>query len=161
MPEEQENTTSETNPKEGNGENKKGVQDELEMDNEVKAHFDEALNVPIPTKARPEWIIQLQDLEDPPFTSGFFDFFTKKRISPKLIKDLRLGTIRSPGITKSKVIEALKKQPDNPELKVFSAICTYGMLKNSTSASHIASLRKVTMEVAQAISQNALSLYNI
>ena len=59
--------------------------------------------------------------------------FKKKSLSPEELKDLRKSSIQSPGNTRIKIQKLKKQYPNNAMLYMLSAICTHGMLMNSSN----------------------------
>ena len=88
-------------------------------------------------------------------------FFKKKSLSPEELKDLRKSAIQSPGNTRTKIQKLKKQYPNNSVLYMLSAICTHGMLLNSSNQNEVLrGLKVATKEAAIGVLSNGISVYN-
>lgn len=92
----------------------------------------------------------------------FLGIFKKKVLSIDEINDLRKSAIQSPGNTRAKLARLKKQYPQDPVLYMLSAICTHGMLLNSSNRREVLNgLKIATKEAATALLSNGISVYNI
>ncbi len=91
----------------------------------------------------------------------FLGLFKKKTLGPEEIKDLRKSALQSPGNTRTRINKLKKQYPDNPTLYMLSAICTNGMLLNSSNQKEVfRGLKTSSKEAAMALVSNGVSVYN-
>jgi hypothetical protein len=91
----------------------------------------------------------------------FLGIFKRKTLSADEVKDLRKCAVRSPGNTRTRINKLKKQYPDNPVLYMLSAICTNGMLLNSSNQNEVfRGLKTSAKEAAMALVSNGVSVYN-
>ncbi len=87
--------------------------------------------------------------------------FRKKSLGPEELKDLRKSAIQSPGNTRTKIQKLKKQYPNNSVLHMLSAICTHGMLLNSSNQNEVLrGLKVASKEAAISVLSNGISVYN-
>lgn len=87
--------------------------------------------------------------------------FKKKDITIDEINDLRKSAIQSPGNTRARIQKLKSQYPNNSLLYMLSAICTHGMLLNSSNQKEVVrGLKKATKEAAIALASDGISVYN-
>lgn len=117
------------------------------------------LAVPMPTKDA-YWQIEAitQNLNQ---GKRLFGLLKKKDLPLDELNALRKTSIQSPGNTRVIVNKLIKKFPDNPTLLMLSAICTHGMLLNSSNKSELLNgLKSATKDSAMSLLSNGISVYN-
>ncbi|MBU2645496.1 hypothetical protein KKI24_12385 [bacterium] len=140
-------------------ENKTKQVSTFEVSPETIKKIKEALTTPIPGKDE-FWLIEPIVTPD---KSGkkILGIFKKKSISPEELKDLRKTSIQSPGNTRAKIQKLKKQYPNNAMLYMLSAICTHGMLMNSSNQREVLrGLKLATKEAAISVISNGISVYN-
>ncbi|OGG96915.1 MAG: hypothetical protein A2508_09855 [Candidatus Lambdaproteobacteria bacterium RIFOXYD12_FULL_49_8] len=86
----------------------------------------------------------------------------QKDLTEAEMSDLRKQAIQSPGKTQGEIQRLKKLHPDNPDLLMLSAICTYGMNQNSANnAKMFLALKLAAKDAALALVNDGLSLYNV
>lgn len=129
------------------------------MENKLLEDFKEALSVPIPSKDH-FWETNGKSLNDKNHNRLLGGIFKKKDICIEKIDELRKAVIQTPGCTRSTIDRLKKRHPNNPALFMLSAMCSYGMLKNSLHHKEVlSSLRIATKEAAISLNHR-LSVYN-
>lgn len=131
----------------------------FEINPELIKKFKESLSLPIPTKDD-FWVIE--GLTNPlKSEKKILGIFKKKSLSPEELKDLRKSAIQSPGNTRTKIQKLKKQYPNNSILYMLSAICTHGMLMNSSNQREVLrGLKLATKEAATSLLSNGISVYN-
>jgi hypothetical protein len=87
--------------------------------------------------------------------------FKRKSLSQDEINDLRKSAVQSPGNTRTKINKLKKQFPNNPTLYMLSAICTNGMLLNSSNQKEVfRGLKMSAKEAAMSLVSNGISVYN-
>jgi len=129
------------------------------MDPDLIEKIKESVNVPIPNKD-PFWKIEGQK-NSAKTGQKILGLIKKRSLSEEEITDLRKLAIQSPGNTRTKIQKLKKQYPTNAGLLLLSAICSYGMLLNSSNQSEVLKgLKHATKEAATALMSDEVSLYN-
>jgi hypothetical protein len=137
---------------------KKSSQTPLTLDPKTLELIKNAQKVPIPEKDD-YWTIE--GISDTKVKKKVFGIFNKKGIKPEEINELRKMAVQSPGNTRVIVNKMLKKHADNPTLYMLSAICTHGMLMNSSNQKEMVNgLKSATKEATKALLSDGISIYN-
>ena len=104
----------------------------------------------------------LPQLEQKKASKSIFSIFGKKSISEKDLSNLRQEALQSPGNTRIKINKLKQQFPKNPAILTLSALCLYGMLQNSSNQEEVVSgLKGATLEAAQGLMNDGLSLFNL
>ncbi len=119
----------------------------------------EAIAIPIPGKDE-YW--KIQDLTAARKQGqGILGFLKKKSLSSSEINTLKKDAIQSPGNTRAKIKRLIEQYPNNSELRMLSAVCTSGMLLNSSNREEIIrGLKFAVKEAATALVSGGISVYN-
>jgi len=87
--------------------------------------------------------------------------FKKKDITIDELNDLRKSAIQSPGNTRTRIQKLKCQYPNNSMLYMLSAVCTHGMLLNSSNQKEVVrGLKIATKEAAIALTSDGISVYN-
>ncbi|MBT4286277.1 MAG: hypothetical protein HOD92_02995 [Deltaproteobacteria bacterium] len=137
---------------------KKSKQAGASLDSRVVEMINEAQKVPIPEK---DDFWNIEGIINTKTKKKVFGIFNKKGISPDEINQLRKQAIQSPGNTRVIVNKLMKKHTQNPTLFMLSAICTHGMLMNSSNQKEMVNgLKTATKEATKALLSDGISIYN-
>ncbi|MDH5559971.1 MAG: hypothetical protein OEY59_03860 [Deltaproteobacteria bacterium] len=132
----------------------------VSTDPEVIKKIESAITIPDPDRDK-FWEMESPILKSKKSSSGLFGIFKKKGITDEEIAELRKVAIQQPGNTRTKVQSLKKDYPNNPNLLMLSAICTHGMVMNSSNQDHIlAGLKNATKEAAMCLLSDGISVYN-
>ncbi len=129
------------------------------IDPELIASIKDLQVVPIPEKDD-YWQIAALDI---PKLNGtkILGIFKRKTLKLEEINALRKAAQQSPGNTRTKIQKLKKQFPNHPTLFMLSAICTNGMLMNSSNQKELLKgLKSSTKEASMALLSNGVSLYN-
>ena len=138
---------------------KKGTDSSAEVAPELSSKIDEARAIPIPGRDD-IWTIE-RLVVDKRQNKKIFGLFNRKILSAEEIKDLRKSAIQSPGNTRARIKKLQKQHPNNPLLLMLSAICTSGMLMNSSNQKEVLrGLKNATREATLALTADGISVYN-
>lgn len=131
----------------------------LAIDPDLTENIKESTRVPVPQKD-PSW--RIESLKNSSKSNQKILGLIKKRsLSEEEILDLRKSAIQSPGNTRARVQKLKKQYSSNANLLMISAICSYGMLLNSSNHSEVLrGLKNATKEAGTALMSNEVSLYN-
>ena len=144
-------------PPAANTENKKqatGPSPDEKLLNKIK----EALSIPIPDKDS-YWVIEDKAVSGK--QKKILGIFKRKTLGNEEVNELRKNALQSPGNTRTKIQKLRKQFPDSPELDMLSAICTYGMLLNSSNQSEVMRGLKISSkEAANCLISDGISVYN-
>jgi hypothetical protein len=137
----------------------KAAGNSFEVNPETLKKIKEVLSLPIPG-ADEFWNIEgLTDIGKG--QKKILGFFKKKSLSPEELKDLRKSALQSPGNTRTKIQKLKKQYPNNSILHMLSAICTHGMLLNSSNQNEVLrGLKVASKEAAISVLSNGISVYN-
>ncbi len=128
------------------------------IDPELLKRVKDAIAVPIPGKDD-FWTIE--KVGNATKNKKFLGIFKKKGLSLEEINDLRKSAIQSPGNTRARINKLKKQYPNNSTLYMLSAICTNGMLLNSSNQKEVLrGLKSSAKEAAMALVSNGISVYN-
>jgi hypothetical protein len=121
--------------------------------------FKDAMAIPVPGKDD-FWYIE--DITEAAKSKGVFSkLLKKKELSVDIINDLKKEAVQAPGNTRTKIKRLKKIHPYNSELYMLSAICTNGMLMNSSNRDEVLrGLKYAVKEAAIGLLGNGISLYN-
>ncbi|MBU2510827.1 hypothetical protein KJ966_05800 [bacterium] len=135
------------------------VKTTLAEDSSINTRFKEAMAIPVPAN-HDHWFIE--DLRREGKKEGVLaKFLKKKALGVNEINDLKKEAIQSPGNTRTKIQKLKKLYPYNSELYMLSAVCTNGMLMNSSNRDEVLrGLRFAVKEAATCLLNNGISLYN-
>ena len=137
---------------------KKGKPIGATLDPKIVEMINEAQKVPIPEK---DDFWNIEGISGTKTKKKIFGIFNKKGISPDEINQLRKLAIQSPGNTRVIVNKLMKKHTKNPTLFMLSAICTHGMLMNSSNQKEMVNgLKTATKEATKALLSDGISIYN-
>jgi len=154
-----ENTTEKPSPISADQNDKPKPTGSFEVNPELIKKIKEALATPLIEKDE-FWAIQ-EISSASKSDSKLLGLFKKKSLSPEEIKDLRKSAIQAPGNTRARIQKLKKQYPSNGVLFMLSAICTHGMLLNSSNQKEVLrGLKIATKEAAIALSSNGISVYN-
>jgi hypothetical protein len=125
----------------------------------LAARLKEAIAIPVPGN-NDYW--QIEDLSKPTKNEGVLSRLLKrKELSADEITVLKKEAIQSPGNTRAKIQKLKRQFPCNSELYMLSAICTNGMLLNSSNRDEVLrGLKYAVKEAATGLISNGISLYN-
>ncbi len=128
-------------------------------DSSISARFKEAIAIPV-SGVSDYW--HIEDLGQGGKSDGVLAKFLKKKdLGVDGINDLKKEAIQSPGNTRTKVLKLKKLYPYNSELYMLSAICTNGMLMNSSNRDEVLrGLKFAVREAATCLLNDGISLYN-
>ncbi len=128
------------------------------VDPELLKLIKEAMALPIPGRDdywRIEKVVNLVN------EKKILGLFKRRTLSQDEIKDLRKSAIQSPGNTRTRINKLKKQFPNHPTLYMLSAICTNGMLLNSSNQKEVfRGLKMSAKEAAMALVSNGVSVYN-
>lgn len=129
-------------------------------DSELLEKIKDSLKIPAPQK---DDFWKIGDAEDGiKKQKRVLGIFNKKSLNEAEVNELRKQAIQSPGNTRTQLQKLKKRYPNNGLLLVLSAMCTYGMLLNSSNQREVVrGLKMATKEAAQALLMNELSVYNL
>ncbi len=128
-------------------------------DSGLASRMKEALAVPVPGKSEYWYIEDLSTTKKN--ESVFARFLKKKELNSEEITSLKKEAVQSPGNTRAKIQKLKKQFPNNSELYMLSAICTNGMLLNSSNRDEVVrGLKYAVREGAIGLTSNGVSLYN-
>lgn len=128
------------------------------IDPELLKRINEAMALPIPGK---DDFWKIEKISNPGNEKKFFGFLKRRTLSPDEINDLRKSALQSPGNTRTRINKLKKQFPYNPTLFMLSAICTQGMLLNSSNQKEVfRGLKMSSKEAAMALVSNGVSVYN-
>jgi len=128
------------------------------LDPKVVEIINEAKKVPIPEK---DDFWNIEGLKGVKTKKKVFGIFNKKDIIPDEIHQLKKLAIQSPGNTRVMVNRLMKKHARSPTLFMLSAICTHGMLMNSSNQKEMVNgLKTATKEATKALLSDGISIYN-
>lgn len=128
------------------------------IDPELLKRYKESLALPIPGR---DEFWQIEKVDMPANGKKFLGLFKRKSLSLDEINDLRKCAIQSPGNTRTRINKLKKQYPNHPTLYMLSAICTNGMLLNSSNQKEVfRGLKNSTKEAAMALISNGVSVYN-
>jgi len=131
----------------------------ITLDPETINKIKETLSVPVPEKDE-FWRIEGLASSDKA-DKKILGIFKKKTLGVEEINDLRKSALQSPGNTRTKIAKLKKQYPDSPILYMLSAICTHGMLMNSSNQREVMKgLKIAAKEGAIALVSNGISVYN-
>ncbi|MBU2512562.1 hypothetical protein KJ966_14595 [bacterium] len=128
------------------------------IDPELLKRINESLALPIPGREE-FWKIDkvITNTND----KKFLGLFKRKSLSQDEVNDLRKSAIQSPGNTRTRINKLKKQYPNSPVLYMLSAICTNGMLLNSSNQKEVfRGLKTSTKEAAMALVSNGVNIYN-
>ncbi|MCP4754089.1 MAG: hypothetical protein GY866_24655 [Proteobacteria bacterium] len=129
------------------------------IDPETIKKIKESLAIPIPEKDefwRFEGLASSANSE-----KRILGIFKKRSLSVEEINDLRKSAIQTPGNTRARIQKLKNQYPNSAILYMLSAICTHGMLLNSSNQREmLKGLKIATKEAAIALSSNGISVYN-
>lgn len=131
----------------------------FEVSPELLKKIKDSQEIPIPGK---DEFWHLEGLTSPlKSQKKILGIFKKKSLSPEELKDLRKTALISPGNTRTKIQKLKKQYPNNSILYMLSAICTHGMLLNSSNQKEVLrGLKLATKEAAISLVSNGISVYN-
>jgi len=139
-------------------EGKKAAADSYSPDPKLQQKINEALAVPIPEKDD-FWVIKGNILAGK--QKKVLGLFKRKTLGAEETNELRKNAQQSPGNTRTKIQKLKRQYPDSPVLNMLAAICTYGMLLNSSNqAEVIRGLKVASKEAATALISDGISVYN-
>lgn len=119
----------------------------------------ETMAVPMPSKDD-YWQVEAI-LQHPNQGKRLFGLLKKKDLPLAEINDLRKSAIQAPGNTRVIINKMIKKHPGNPTLLMLSAVCTHGMLLNSSDKSGLLNgLKSATKDSAMSLLSDGISVYN-
>ena len=119
---------------------------------------EKAKKIPMPSKDD-YWNVQV-DLKTQKYKK-VLGIFKKKDISLQDVNQLRKSAIQSPGNTRVIVNKLIKKHPQDSTLLMISAICTHGMLMNSSNQKEmVPGLKSAVKECIRALMNDGISVYN-
>lgn len=126
---------------------------------ELLKKIKEAMTTPLPEKDE-YW--HLENFNKPDRRDKkILGIFKKKSLTLEEINDLRKTALQTPGSTRNKVQKLKKMYPDNMALYMLSAICTHGMLLNSSNQNEVfRGLKSAVKDAAIALSNDGVSVYN-
>ncbi len=128
-------------------------------DSGLASRMKEALAVPVAGKSDYWYIEDLSAAKKN--ESVFARFLKKKELNSDEITALKKEAVQSPGNTRAKIQKLKKQFPNNSELYMLSAICTNGMLLNSSNRDEVVrGLKYAVREGAIGLTSNGVSLYN-
>ncbi len=128
------------------------------VDPELIKRIKEVSAIPVP-KGDEFW--QIEKVAINTSEKKFLGIFKRKTLSQEEIKDLRKSAVQSPGNTRTRINKLKKQYPNNPVLYMLSAICTNGMLLNSSNQKEVfRGLKTSAKEAAMALVSNGVSVYN-
>lgn len=138
---------------------KKPQSSSFEINPEVLKKIKESLAIPFPGK---DEFWQIEGITNSAKTQKkLLGIFKKKSLSPEELKDLRQSALQSPGNTRTRIQKLKKQYPDNSVLFMLSAVCTHGMLMNSSNQREVLrGLKMATKEAAISLMSNGISVYN-
>lgn len=128
------------------------------IDPELLKRINETLSLPIPGK---DDFWKIEKVAGASQDKKLLGFFKRKGLSIDEVKELRKAAIQSPGNTRTRINKLKKQYPNNPVLYMLSAICTNGMLLNSSNQKEVfRGLKMSAKEAAMALVSNGVSVYN-
>jgi hypothetical protein len=128
------------------------------IDPELLKRYKESLALPIPGR---DEFWQIEKMINPANEKKFLGLFKRRSLSLDEINDLRKCAIQSPGNTRTRINKLKKQFPYHPTLYMLSAICTNGMLLNSSNQKEVfRGLKTSAKEAAMALISNGVSVYN-
>ncbi len=128
------------------------------VDPELLKQIKEAMALPIPGRNE-YW--RIEKVVNPTNEKRILGIFKRKTLSPDEINDLRKSAVQSPGNTRTRINKLKKQFPHNPTLYMLSAICTNGMLLNSSNQKEVfRGLKMSAKEAAMSLVSNGVSVYN-
>ncbi len=128
------------------------------VDPELLKRINEGLALPIPEREE-FWRINKVNVQTN--DKKFLGIFKKKSLSQDEVNNLRKSAIQSPGNTRTRINKLKKQYPNSPVLYMLSAICTNGMLLNSSNQKEVfRGLKSSTKEAAMALISNGINIYN-
>ena len=128
------------------------------VDPELLKRIKEGLGLPLPSR---EEYWQIEKMTGNNEDKKFLGIFKKRSLSQEEIKDLRKSAVQSPGNTRTRINKLKKQFPNHPVLLMLSAICTQGMLLNSSNQKEVfRGLKSSTKEAAMSLVSNGISVYN-
>ena len=120
----------------------------------------EAINIPDAYKDR-FWELEPVGV-DQKDKKKILGVFGRRSLKEDEAKELRKAVVQSPGNTRVKIDRLRKKYPDNGLLLMFSAMCTYGMVLNSSNKDEaLDGFKSAVKEAATALLSDQISLYNM
>lgn len=125
----------------------------------LMTRFKEVNAIPIPGRSD-YWYIE--DLSMASKNEGMLSKLLKrKELTAEEITLLKKEAVQSPGNTRAKIQKLKKQYPNHSELYMLSAICTNGMLLNSSNRDEVLrGLKFAVKEAATSLLSNGVSLYN-
>ncbi len=131
----------------------------FEVSPELLTKLNEALALPIPGK---DEFWNIEGVSSPAKADKkFLGIFKNKSLSPEELKDLRKSAIQSPGNTRIRIHKLKKQYPHSSVLYMLSAVCSHGMLMNSSNQREVLrGLKVATKEAAISVFSNGISVYN-
>lgn len=151
MAEQEKSSKSESKPKERGSST-------FTIDPELLKRINDSTTLPIPAR---DDFWRIEKLSGPINDKKILGFFKRRGISQDEINDLRKSASQSPGNTRTRITKLKKQYPNNPTLFMLSAICTQGMLLNSSNQKEVLRGLKVSAkEAALALISNGISVYN-
>lgn len=131
----------------------------VSTDTGTSQYIKETISIPVEGKDS-YW--RIQDLSLSESSEGLFSKFIKRKdLDPEEISNLKKDALQSPGNTRAKVQKLKKQFPTHSELYMLSAICTHGMLLNSSNRDEVfRGMKYAAKEAATALMSNGISLYN-
>ncbi len=151
-------STEENKEKTGSQEKSEKPAESALTDPRLKEMIKKSQEVPIPSKDD-FWKIEIEPATQK--QNRVLGIFKKKDINAQEINQLRKSALQSPGNTRVAVNKLIKKYPQNPTLLMISAICTHGMLMNSSNQNEIVQgLKGAVKDCANALMSDGISVYN-
>ena len=140
--------------------NAKGNLKSFMIDPETLEKIKESTKVPVPQKDD-FWMIE-NSANLNKNSNRILGVFKRKSLSETEINELRKLAVQSPGNTRTRIQKLRKQYPDSALLTMLSAMCTYGMLLNSSNQKEVVrGLKIATRDAATALLSNELSVYNL
>ncbi|NQU65149.1 MAG: hypothetical protein HQ517_12830 [SAR324 cluster bacterium] len=130
------------------------------IDPELIKKVKEALSIPAPHKEAFWQIMPVED--DQKNRNKRLGLFRRRALRNNEIEDLKKAVEQSPGNTRVKIVKLRKKHPENGMLLMLSALCTHGMVLNSSNQDEaLTGYKMATKEAATALLRDEISLYNL
>jgi hypothetical protein len=131
------------------------------VDEHIKKRIEVAMNLPLPGHKHADW-----SFDNPLLTSqkkaGWLKYFQSSPIKDEEILQLRKSAVRSPGITKTKIVSLLNKHPHIASLYMIRAICNYANLReeHSSKSRALIGYQRSIKDGMVPLVNNEISLYN-
>lgn len=132
----------------------------IRIDPELLCKVKEAISIPVPQKQK-FWEIEPVN-DDKKNRKKILGIIKRRALREDEIEDLKKTVLQSPGNTQVKIVKLRKKHANNGMLLMLSAICTHGMVLNSSNKDEaLTGYKMATREAAMALLSDQISLYNI